>query len=208
VTAWAPVRVRCGAVWHQVGIADGRLNAYDHPDVEIERELTLSTLGGPISGCAATVQAWRTGTGRLPKLLRLQRNAFFAAADTWATAAVVADLDAGFDPCAFGPGGATLMHKLGYLDVDVLLPRLLSAGLSVNQRDKAGRTPLHRATSARNEYAVAALLEAGADPSLRDNAGRLPGEDHRAHIPPSMPPRTSMATRTSMRQRIRRLLGR
>lgn len=201
MTAWPPVRVRCGAVWHQVGIANGRLNAYDHTDVEIERELTLSTLGGPISGCAAAVRAWRTGTGRLPKLLRLQRNAFFAAADAWATAAVLADLDAGFDPRAFGPGGATLMHKLSYLDVDLLLPRLLSAGLSVDQRDKEGRTPLHRAAAARNEYAVAALVEAGADPSLRDNAGRLPGERRPKHTYSSMPQRNSMTAR------IRKLLG-
>lgn len=195
MTAWAPVRVRCGAVWHQVGIADGRLNAYDHADEEIERELALSTLGGPIHGCAAAMRAWRTGIGRPPKLLRLQRNAFFNAAGAGHTAAVIADLDAGFDPCAVGPGGGTLMHRLGDLDVDLLLPRLLAAGLSVDQRDNEGRTPLHRASFARNDYALTALLEAGADPSLRDNYGWLPTLKYPDRLPSSGPPRMSIARR-------------
>ncbi|WP_027342085.1 hypothetical protein [Hamadaea tsunoensis] len=175
---WPWIRVRClGAAWHEVRIGDGRLLTPRHSDAEIEREHVLRGLGGPLlPGCAETVWRWRTADGRLPKHLKLQRNAFFRLADEGRTGEVLRQLDAGFDVAAAGPGGSTLLHYLGTLDVDAVLPRLLAAGLGVHRRNKQGEAPLHRAALAVSLPAVAALLAAGADPLVRDLSGRRPGE--------------------------------
>ncbi|GAA1373756.1 ankyrin repeat domain-containing protein [Catellatospora chokoriensis] len=168
------VRVRCAGVWHEMQVRAGGLAALAHTDAEIDRELALGALGGPVQGCAAALRGWRTGYGRLPKGLRRQRDRLFGLARAGRTDLVLSMLDAGFDPAVVGPGGVTLLHLLAELDHRRLLPRLLAAGLPLNGRDKEGATPLHHAERALADDVVAALHEAGADPGLTDQAGRLP----------------------------------
>ncbi|MFC7240926.1 ankyrin repeat domain-containing protein [Catellatospora aurea] len=168
------VRVRCGRVWHDVQVREGRLVAVAHTEVEIQREMALGGLGGPVRGCAAALRDWRTGYGRLPKRLRWQRDRLFRCARAGQTDLVLSMLDAGFDPGVVGGGGVTLLHLLARLDHERLLPRLLAAGLPVNGADKEGATPLHHAERAGADDVVAALHEAGADPGLTDRFGRLP----------------------------------
>ncbi|MEV4412571.1 ankyrin repeat domain-containing protein [Catellatospora sp. NPDC049609] len=168
------VRVRCTTVWHRMRVADGRLDALDHTPQEIRRELALGALGGRIQGCAAALRAWQTGHGRLPKRLRWQRADLFHAARRGRTDLVVSMLDAGFDPAVAEGSGGTLLHVLSHLDHQVLLPRLLAAGLPVDGRDKEGATPLHRAEEALADDLAAALRAAGADPGATDLAGRVP----------------------------------
>lgn len=168
------VRVRCATVWHEVQVVDGNLIAREHTDQEIRRELTLGALGGPVQGCAATLRTWRTGSGRLPKRLRWQREFFFRCAREGRGDVVLAMLDAGFDPAVVDGSGATLLHVLSGLDHERVLPRLLAAGLPLDGRDKLGSTPLHHARDAGADDVIAALLAAGADPGLADRHGKLP----------------------------------
>ncbi|WP_186315687.1 ankyrin repeat domain-containing protein [Catellatospora sichuanensis] len=168
------VRVRCASVWHEMQVRDGRLVAMAHTEAEIQRELALGALGGPVQGCAAVLRGWHTGHGRLPRALRPQRDRLFRCARAGRTDLVLSMLDAGFDPAVVGTGGVTLLHLLARLDHERLLPRLLAAGLPVNGRDKEGGTPLHHAERAQADDVVAALHEAGADPGLTDRFGRLP----------------------------------
>lgn len=165
---WPAVRVRCGAGWHWMQIGDGHLNALDHTQAEIQREFTLAGLGGPMAGCASVLQIWRTGRGRLPKVLRQQRRDFYLHARYGYTDEVLAMLDDGFDITAPDSEGATLMHYLVHLDHERIWPRLHAAGLSVDARDCQGRTPLERASQCRNEPVWRLLRTAGAniwDPS-------------------------------------------
>ncbi|WP_144120643.1 ankyrin repeat domain-containing protein [Catellatospora sichuanensis] len=168
------VRVRCATVWHEVQVVGGTLVAREHTGQEIQRELALGALGGPVAGCAAALRTWRTGWGRLPKRLRWQREFFFRCAREGRGDVVLAMLDAGFDPAVVDGGGATLLHLLSGLDHGRLLPRLLAAGLPVDGRDKLGETPLHHAWQAGADDVIAALLAAGADAGLADRHGRLP----------------------------------
>jgi len=56
-----------------------------------------------------------------------------------------------------------------------LIELLVSAGATVDQPDRGGVTPLHRAVRARSPAAVAALLSAGADPrAATRKAGSTP----------------------------------
>lgn len=170
------VRVRCTGLWHRMRVGDGRLAALDHTPQEIQRELLLGALGGPVQGCAAALRAWQSGHGRLPKRLRWQRTDLFGAARHGRTDLVTALLDAGFDPAVAEGSGGTLLHVLSHLDHEALLPRLLAAGLPVNGADKEGGTPLHRAEEADARDLAAALLAAGADPDLADQYGRVPAK--------------------------------
>jgi len=159
--SWEPVPVRCGGAWHELHIEGGRLVARAHSDAEIDRELALAGLSGPMVPCARVTLAWRTGTGWLPKRLRWQRSDFFAAAARGHADAVSAALDAGFDIRAVDGEGAGLLHYLPWIGPE-LLPDLLAAGLSPDRRDKQGRTPLHWAYAAgRAVELVEALLDAG-----------------------------------------------
>ncbi|MEE6261623.1 ankyrin repeat domain-containing protein [Plantactinospora sonchi] len=168
------IRIRCGPDWHALSVTDGRLVAQRHTEQELRRELVLGGLGGPISGCAAAVRAWRTGQGPVPKQIRLIRRDFFALARHGDTDALLALLADGFDPALRDGDGGTLLHWLHRLDHAEMLPLLLAAGLSVDERDRNGDTPLHRAARAAATEVMAALVEAGADAGLPDALGRTP----------------------------------
>jgi hypothetical protein len=169
------VRVRCEGAWHEVRITPRGLSV-PHPPQQMERERVLAALGGTVRGCAATVLAWRTGTGRLPRVLRERRYHLATVALHGDTPGVLALLDAGHDPAVRFGGGATLLHYLAHLDHAALLPRLLAAGIDVNAADHQGVTPLHQAYRYGSADLVAALLAAGADPGRRDHVGRAPAE--------------------------------
>ncbi|CAL9618003.1 ankyrin repeat domain-containing protein [Streptomyces sp. enrichment culture] len=158
----APVRVRCGADWHEIGSRNGVLDI-PHSEQEQQRELALRAFGGTVSGCFAARHAWTSGEGRLPRALRDQRRALFQHIQHGDTAAVLALLDAGLDPQVRDRKGRGLLHVLHLLEHRELLPRLLAAGLDLEARDKARRTPLQVAVAERGSTAlVADLLDAGA----------------------------------------------
>ncbi|WP_043636699.1 ankyrin repeat domain-containing protein [Nonomuraea candida] len=66
----------------------------------------------------------------------------------------------------------TLLHALIHLDHEVLLPRLLAAGVDLEAVDHNRRTALHVAVGDQGSAAlVRALLDAGADPGVTDDTG-------------------------------------
>jgi len=67
------------------------------------------------------------------------------------TAGVRALLDAGADPLVRDRSGQTLLHLLPHLDHELLLPRLLAAGVDVNAVDVQGHTALHAAAAWRQQ---------------------------------------------------------
>ncbi|MGW1226360.1 ankyrin repeat domain-containing protein [Streptomyces sp. NPDC002530] len=161
-TAPGPVRVRCRGAWHTVRFHEGALDS-PHTAQERQREHALRAFGGAVTGCFAAEHACTSGTGRLPKALAAQRRDFFLHAEHGNTRAVVALLDAGFDPRIRDGGRRTLLHLLPLLDHTALLPRLLDAGLDLEARDHRERTPLSTAVSGRGSAAlVRALIDAGA----------------------------------------------
>ncbi|MFF5205807.1 ankyrin repeat domain-containing protein [Streptosporangium sp. NPDC000396] len=107
------------------------------------------------------------------------------------TPGVVALLDAGFDPMTRNDAGETLLHLLAHLDHEVLLPRLLAAGLHINTPDAEGRTPLHAAAewlSARRhaDDLIDRLIDAGGTDTCRQRGamGCLGSEVVRTPPPP------------------------
>lgn len=164
------IMVRCQGVWHRVEVTSAGLRV-PHDAAELERERLLAGLGGPVRGCAAVVTAWRAGTGWLPRALRARRASFFAQVRHGNTAAVLSLLDDGFDPLVRDGMGRSLMHHLPMVDFERLLPRLVAAGLKVDDRDQQGRTPLHEAVNHRDLPLARALLAAGANPARRDYRG-------------------------------------
>ncbi|NUT21767.1 MAG: hypothetical protein HOV77_21540 [Hamadaea sp.] len=170
---WEPVPVRCGSVWHELRIEGGRLVSTGHSEAELERELAVGGLGGPMIRCASVVRAWRTGVGWLPKRLRWYRADFFDVAARGHGEEVAAALAAGFDLAAADGEGAGLLHYAAWLGEDAVAT-LLTAGLRLDRRDKNGWTPLHWAYRAGEWEAVDALLAAGADPGIPDADGIVP----------------------------------
>ncbi|MFD4243370.1 ankyrin repeat domain-containing protein [Streptomyces sp. NPDC058525] len=156
-----PVRVRCRGGWHEVRSRGGVLDVPHTPE-EQQRERAMRAFGGKVSGCFAVQQTWTTGEGRLPRALRAQRREFFLRVQHGDTPGVTALLDAGVDPRIRDARGRGLLHELPLLDHEVLLPRLLAAGLDLEARDKQERTALfsavHRGGS---PDLVRALLAAG-----------------------------------------------
>ena len=67
------------------------------------------------------------------------------------TAGVCALLDAGADPLVRDRSGQTLLHLLPHLDHELLLARLLAAGVDVNAVDVQGHTALHAAAARRTQ---------------------------------------------------------
>ncbi|WP_433335925.1 ankyrin repeat domain-containing protein [Spirillospora sp. CA-294931] len=86
------------------------------------------------------------------------------------TAGVCALLDAGADPLVRDRSGQTLLHLLPHLDHELLLARLLAAGVDVNAVDVQGRTALHAAAARKGELEHAGWL---ARESVEDLIGRL-----------------------------------
>ncbi|MFC8390756.1 ankyrin repeat domain-containing protein [Streptomyces sp. NPDC057238] len=165
----APVRVRCRGEWHEVGFRPGGLLRMPHSDEEQRRERALRAFGGAVAGCFAVEQTWASGSGRLPKALRAQRQDLFLRAQHGDTHGVLHLLDAGADPRVRDASGRSLLHVLHLLDHEPLLPRLLAAGLDLEARDQRDRTPLFVAVNDGGSRAlVEALLAAGARIDVED----------------------------------------
>ncbi|MDX3535604.1 ankyrin repeat domain-containing protein [Streptomyces sp. MB09-01] len=156
-----PVRVRCRGGWHEVRSLGGVLDVPHTPE-EQQRERAMRAFGGAVSGCFAVQQTWTTGEGRLPRALQAQRHELFLRVQHGDNPGVVALLDAGVDPRIRDARGRGLLHALHLLDHEALLPRLLAAGLDLEARDKAERTPLLSAVHwGGSADLVRALLAAG-----------------------------------------------
>lgn len=163
-----PVRVRCRGGWHEVRSRGGVLDVPHTPE-EQQRERAMRAFGGAVSGCFAVQQIWTTGEGRLPRALRAQRHELFLRAQHGDTPGVLALLDAGVDPRIRDARGRGLLHTLHLLDHEALLPRLLAAGLDLEARDKAERTPLLSAVHwGGSADLVRALLAAGSRIDVTD----------------------------------------
>ncbi|MFI5670112.1 ankyrin repeat domain-containing protein [Streptomyces sp. NPDC051704] len=165
------VRVRCRGEWHQVRSQGGVLDLLPHSPEEQRRERAMRAFGGAIQGCFAVQQIWTTGEGRLPRALREERRELFLRAQHGDTPGVVALLDAGMDPRVRDARGRTLLHELHLLDHEVLLPRLLAAGLDLESRTKTGLTPLQLAVRfGGSAELVRAYLAAGSRIDVLDEA--------------------------------------
>ncbi|WP_405444957.1 ankyrin repeat domain-containing protein [Streptomyces erythrochromogenes] len=166
--AGGPVRVRCRGGWHEVRSRGGVLDLPHTPE-EQQRERAMRAFGGAVSGCFAVQQSWTTGEGRLPRGLRAQRHELFLRVQHGDTPGVVALLDAGVDPRIRDARRRGLLHGLHLLDHEVLLPRLLAAGLDLEARDTSERTPLLSAVNwGGSADLVRALLAAGARIDVTD----------------------------------------
>ncbi|MFI6729759.1 ankyrin repeat domain-containing protein [Streptomyces sp. R-74717] len=158
----APVRVRCRGEWHEVVFRDGRLDS-PHSPQERQRESALRAFGGAVTGCFAVEHACMSGTGRLPKALQAQRRELFLRVQHGDTPGVLELLDAGVDLRVRDGGQRSLLHVLHLLDHELLLPRLLAAGLDLEATDHLDRTPLYAAVNGGGSPGlVRALIEAGA----------------------------------------------
>lgn len=163
--AW-PVRVRCQGTWHEVGVVDGGLRLPAHDADEIAREQVMKSLGGVSSGCFAARDIWYSGTGRLPRGLAERRREVFDHVTAGDTDWVLDGLAAGFiDPRMRDSTGATLLHAAMRADFPRLAPRLLEAGIAVDEPDRIGRTPLYQAVMAGAPAdVIRQFLAWGADP--------------------------------------------
>lgn len=163
-----PVRVRCRGGWHEVRSRGGVLDLPHTPE-EQQRERAMRAFGGAVAGCFAVEQTWISGEGRLPRALRAQRQELFLRAQHGDTPGVVAMLDAGVDPRIRDARRRGLLHVLHLLDHQALLPRLLAAGLDLEAKDAAQRTPLQSAVHwGGSADLVRALLAAGSRIDVMD----------------------------------------
>ncbi|MGC4766820.1 ankyrin repeat domain-containing protein [Micromonospora sp. DT46] len=163
------VPVRCGSEWHALVHGGGRLDPVSHTHEEVAAEELLRALGGRSAGCFAAVQAWRGGTGRLPRPLRELRRDVLLRIQHGGATALAALLDAGLDPRVADGRGGTLLHHLRAVEDVALLRRLCDAGVPIGAADRRGRTALHVAVGdGGTPELVRALLAAGADPHTPD----------------------------------------
>lgn len=176
----ARVRVRCRDDWHEVKAAGDGIQI-PHSDVDVRREHAVRALGGQVAGCFAVQHAWTSGTGRLPKTLRGQREDFFQRVHHGDTQAVLQLLDAGIGHQVRDGRQRTLLHHLSLLDWKVLLPLLLKAGLDLEARDHHLMTPLHVASGQGPLELVHALLDAGARIDVADFQGKTIATEIRLH---------------------------
>lgn len=161
-----PARVRCLGAWHVLSVRDGALRLHDHTDEELRREQLLRAMGGAGAGCFAARDAWLTGVGRLPKALAAQRALVRERMLDGDTDWLLDGLARGvIDPHMRDGGGWSLRHTAMWVDHERLLPLLDAAGVPVDARDRAGRTPLYVAVMNGGDVAlIHRLLAAGADP--------------------------------------------
>ncbi|WP_067832386.1 ankyrin repeat domain-containing protein [Actinomadura kijaniata] len=158
----APVRIRCRGERHEARWRGGRLDV-PHPAGEHERERALRALGGTMTGCFAVTEAWTSGRGGLPPALEALREEIFLRMEHGDTPGVLRLLEEGVDPRVRDGDGRTLLHLVYLADHEVLLPRLLAAGLDLEAEDGYGGTPLYRAVLHRaSAGCVRALVDAGA----------------------------------------------
>ncbi|WP_344283386.1 ankyrin repeat domain-containing protein [Actinomadura napierensis] len=170
-----PVRVRCQGEWHLVRSGGGGLEI-PHGDEERRREQALGAFGGTVNGCFVAHRTWTAGTGWLPRALRAHRREVFLRAAHGDTAGVLRLLDAGLDPRVRDGRRWTLLHALYAMDHEVLLPRLLDAGLDIDATEHEGCTPLLVAVMNNGSPGlVRALLDAGAGTETPDGAARAAG---------------------------------
>ncbi|MFF2198329.1 ankyrin repeat domain-containing protein [Streptomyces sp. NPDC058157] len=164
-----PVRVRCVGEWHEVRSRGGVLEI-PHTAEEQQRERAMRAFGGAVAGCFAARDAWTTGEGRLPRGLRAERRELLERVQHGDTPGVLALLDAGVDPRVRNGRGQGLLHLLPFVRHEELLPRLLEAGLDLEQQDDSDRTPLQCAVQNGGTAAlVRALLAAGARTDVIDD---------------------------------------
>ncbi|WP_206436602.1 ankyrin repeat domain-containing protein [Streptomyces sp. W1SF4] len=163
------VRVRCVGEWHEVRSRGGVLEL-PHSAEEQQRERALRAFGGEVAGCFAVREAWACGKGRLPRALRAERRELFERVQHGDTAGVLALLDAGLDPRVRNGRGQGLLHLLPFVRHEELLPRLLEAGLGLEEQDDFERTPLQSAVqNGGTASLVRALLAAGARTDVVDD---------------------------------------
>jgi hypothetical protein len=166
----APVRIRCRGEWHEARSGGGQLQV-PHSAEEERRERSMGALGGPVAGCFAVRQAWTSGTGRLPRALRAQREEFFQLVQHGDTPGVLRLLDTGLDPRVRDGRQRTLLHLVSLVDYEAVLPRLLAAGLDLEALDHHKCTPLLSAVIMGPVGLVRALLGAGARTDVADHVG-------------------------------------
>ncbi len=161
-----PARIRCQGAWHVLSVREGALRLADHTDEELRREQTLRVMGGPSAGCFAARQAWLTGAGRLPRALVAQRALIRERMLDGDTDWLLDGLARGvIDPHMRDGSGWSLRHTAMWVDHERLLPLLDAAGVPVDARDRAGRTPLYVAVMNGGDVSlIHRLLGAGADP--------------------------------------------
>jgi hypothetical protein len=176
-----PVPVRCTGGWHDVRWQPGGFRASSHHEDEARREQTLASLGGPVHGCFAVARAWRGPDGRLPRPLREIRSHLIAAIAHDDIEEVERLLAAGVDPVGVRDRvGRTLLHGVGRLGRASLVPRLVAAGIGVDDRADPHAVSfwesgaLHHNRSRDADLTVPWLLAAGLDIEGHDLMGRTP----------------------------------
>jgi hypothetical protein len=169
----APVRVRCGADWHRVAVADGELRLDDHDPDEVRRERMLRSLGGTSTGCFAVREQWTTGATRLPRDLAAQRREIRRRAQNGETDWLLDEIALGsVDPRMRDANGWTLLHMAMWMDWERLAPLVVGHGVPIDVTDRIGRTPLYVAVHQGGPAAyVHWLLDHGADPNASTEHG-------------------------------------
>jgi hypothetical protein len=169
----AQVPVRCRGQWHRVGWRDGRVDALSHDPAEARRERAMRSLGGAVPACFTVTEAWRGQSGRLPRSLRELRWHALCLVNHGDLPQFERLLDLGVDPAGIRDRrGRNPLHLLTRLGRPELVPRLVAAGLDINELDAEGRTPLINAVMDGAPAAlVQALLDAQADATVVDAEG-------------------------------------